>query len=378
MERVVRSTSSHQIMFFIIFIALGVQACTGKVDSRATEEAVEPVAVTLDTLFTIGGPDGPVEEYLARGNRGGPVLMDVGPDGLIWVYNPIAKGLRVFDKEGQRLVVMGGAGQGPGEFQQLLALSAVEGGAWTWDRLNQQLCLWSIDEHLVDTWRTELPHPHFNKAVIDEQGTIWYVNEDLEEPEYEKIPLDLCRVPLGGNPEVVTTLFIPGVVVPGRGGTMSMVLHMAPGPGGGVIVTPNHTYELQWFTLKSNEPVRTWQFASCETPYSERQLQPGGRGGFSYAGGDMIEPPLLPHQPDIQSLIKVNQEELWVITPVRNDDGMARVDRIDIQGNRTASMWFSRGYAQVCYAGDRLYSLGYGADGSQQVFGIHMSMESGR
>ena len=127
MERAAISTPGRQFTLFIIAIALGIPACSRGDDSQSVGELVEPVAVTMDTLFAIGHPDGPDEEFLARNKRGGRVLMDVGPDGLIWVMNAIDRRLLIFDRDGERLAIMGQSGQGPGERKRPCSLGTFIG-----------------------------------------------------------------------------------------------------------------------------------------------------------------------------------------------------------------------------------------------------------
>ncbi|MFC1530439.1 hypothetical protein ACFL6R_06970, partial [Gemmatimonadota bacterium] len=216
------------------------------------------------------------------------------------------------------------------------------------------------------------------KMVIDEHGTVWYLDDDLKDPEYESIPVNLIRHPLDGVGETVTTFLMPGAVIPGRGRAMSMVPNMVAAPGGGVIIAPNHTYELQLYTSESREPKDVWRFTSFETPYSAREKAPGGRGGFTPAGGELIEAPLLPHKPDVVRMVGVSREEIWIETPLRNGTRIARIDRIDYQGNRIESFWMSNRYSHLCCAGDRLYTLGSDYDGSMQVFAARMTMEPDR
>lgn len=355
---------------YLIFI--GTLACSSRAGGPEPVDDVIPADVTLDTLFAIGAPDGPEDELIWRDQRGGSVLLDVGPDGLIWIMNSGDKRLIVFNADGERQTFLGRSGEGPGEFQWVLGLTAVEGGAWTWDWRNQQLCRWSVEEGLLNTYRTEIPQPMFNRMTIDENGTIWYLHEHLEEPEYKEIPVELVRVSPGEEAVVVTTFIVPGAILPRRGGAMSLVPHIVPAPRGGILIAPGYEYELQWYTVKSNTPRRVWEYPSTETPYSARQLRPGGRGGFTPAGGDMVEPPLLPHKPDIEALFPMGEAGFWIMTPVRNDQALARFDQIERNGSRQASYWLPRRLFSARYHNLLLYALSYTPDG-YQVLAIRLN-----
>ncbi len=124
------------------FLVVGVFISSLQVNAQILIDDVVPIDVTLDTLFAIGSPTGPEDEFISRDRRGGPVIFDVGPDGLIWIMNSGDKHMMVFNEDGERQAFLGRSGAGPGEFQWVMGLKAVEGGAWTWDWRNQQLCNW--------------------------------------------------------------------------------------------------------------------------------------------------------------------------------------------------------------------------------------------
>jgi hypothetical protein len=204
--------------------------------AQVCRDGIEPVKVHCDTLFAIGRPDGPVDEFLARDPHGGGILMDVGPDGLIWIVNPIDGHLLVFDRTGERQAIWSRKGSGPGEFQYAMALTTIAGGAWTWDWRNQQLCKWSLAGGLLETHRTSLPQPMMNRIVIDRTGTAWFLHDVVEEPEYEEIPVELRCLEPGGEQQTVAAFDIPGAMLPGRGFALSLFPSFAPLPDGGIVI----------------------------------------------------------------------------------------------------------------------------------------------
>jgi hypothetical protein len=331
-------------------------------------DGVVPNTVTLDTLFSIGGSDGPLDELIFRPQNGqGRPLFDRGPDGLLWILNPGDQVLMIFDENGQKQRAYGRDGSGPGEFRAVLGLTAVEGGAWTWDWRNQQLCRWSLDEGLISTRRTQIPQPLMNTVAISESGTIWFMNEVLEEPALELVPVHLYCTDEEGAPVDMHTYEVPGVVYPRQAGAFSFVPELAPAPGGGIIIAPTCRFDLHFYRQGSAEPVNVWTLPSIENPYTRQQLQPGGRGGIGIPPDidKLIEPPLLPHQADIESMHRVNSEEIWVGTSVRGGGRMTRYDRLDLEGNRIDSIWLPGWNSAIRYDGTSIYVLTMNWDGYQ-------------
>ena len=76
-------------------------------------------AITLDTVVTIGGLDGPGLHVIARGNT-----VAVDRRGRVFVAHHRYPEISVFDSTGTFLRTMGRAGEGPGEFQLIELLDA--------------------------------------------------------------------------------------------------------------------------------------------------------------------------------------------------------------------------------------------------------------
>lgn len=350
----------------ICLLLMGTLSIPADVSCQQESEVV-PTYVVLDTLFSIGAPDGPVDELIFRPQQGRSFpLLDLGPNGLVWIYNPGDQCLMIFNTSGQKEKVYGRSGAGPGEFSAVCALTAVEGGAWTWDSTNQQLCRWSLTEGLLTTKRTKIPEPIFQRSVVDRSGTIWYLNEVLEEPALEKIPVHLYCSNSEGEPVDIIMYEAPGAVYPGRAQTFSYIPRLTPALDDGVIIAPTYEYIIHFFQVGYHSPISVWEYPSTETPYSRRERQPGGRGGIRISrDGDLIEPPLLSHKPDIESIHRVNNKEIWVGTPVRNADGATRYDRIDSLGKRIGTVWFPGRNGYIRYDGSFVYVLTSGIDGYQ-------------
>ncbi|MEZ4416717.1 MAG: 6-bladed beta-propeller [Gemmatimonadota bacterium] len=101
---------------------------------------------------------------LRLGSAGGPVETQfsevVGalrtPEGLLFVADGASRQIRVFDRAGALHAVVGGAGDGPGEFRSLSALGVMEGkGVWAYDFLARRFTWLSLEAELLGT--TTLP-----------------------------------------------------------------------------------------------------------------------------------------------------------------------------------------------------------------------------
>ncbi len=162
-------------------------------------------------------------------------------------------------------------------------------------------------------------------------------------------------------------------MIPRSGFAISFFPPFAPFPTGGSVIATTHEYDLFGFTAEADGDVFHWHFPSMERPYSARQRQPGGRGGFTPYGGDMIEPPLLSHQPDLEDIQPAGGEAFWIITPVRNDEGQKRIDYIDCDGKRTGSYWFPGRTSTIRGTIEQPVVLAFTPDG-QQVFGLRITI----
>jgi len=138
------------------------------------------------------------------------------------------------------------------------------------------------------------------------------------------------------------------------------------------VISPTHEYDLFGYASDAEEADLHWHFPSTETPYTARQRRPGGRGGFTPAGGDMIEPPLLSHQPDLADIQPAGCRAYWVLTPVRSEDGQKRIDYIDCDGNRQGSYWFPSRTGTIRGTLEQPVVLAYTPDG-EQVLGLRIT-----
>lgn len=71
--------------------------------------------------------------------------LEVGPDGKMYVLQPVEKLVRVFDSRGLYLGAIGGPGEGPGEFRWPVKLGWYKDTLWVWDAGQNRLSLFRGD-----------------------------------------------------------------------------------------------------------------------------------------------------------------------------------------------------------------------------------------
>jgi hypothetical protein len=119
-------------------LALTAVGCTGGVVSapsvvRADSGGVEVVSITgelpvlprtFEERFVLGGASEGPESFFQLSNA----LVDVDPDGFIYVLDPMNHRIVRFSPDGEVAGAVGRRGEGPGEFGQPFALAVGEGG----------------------------------------------------------------------------------------------------------------------------------------------------------------------------------------------------------------------------------------------------------
>jgi len=310
-------------------------SCTSK------KVSLTPTLPLLDTLFVVGESGEAGDHIIARAPIGPPPSLDLGPDNLLWVFNPAPAELEVYDVHGNMVATHGRGGNGPGEFSMMDALTAVDGGAWTWDSDNQQLCKWSLQTGLVQIVRQAIPDPGYGRVSIEADGTLWYLNMRRDEASAEEAPLELKIVRLDGSTGIMFRTTVPGVFVMGAS-MWSYYPVLSRATTGGVVMNPDYEYRMIHAVDSGSPPVQ-WQFESTNTPYPEVQR----RGAIILPSGERLEAPLMPHQPDIEEIYRINEQELWLKTPVRKDTILARYDRLDASGNRIGAWWLPHDWSDI-------------------------------
>jgi hypothetical protein len=78
----------------------------------------------------------------------------------------------------------------------------------------------------------------------------------------------------------------------------------------------------------------------------------------------------MPHKPDIEAIECVNDQEVWVRTPVRNEDGLARFDRLNRDGRRIGAYWLPSRWSQIRVQENRLFAVTYSLEEGILVLAI--------
>lgn len=110
-------TRDHSAVFFAVLAGLTVGCGGPRVDRPDAELEVW----TLEETLLVGSLEDP-ERSLTQ--VVGPAL---GPDGRVYVGQPIERLVRVFGPDGSPLPVVGGAGDGPGEFGAAIVVLLMQG-----------------------------------------------------------------------------------------------------------------------------------------------------------------------------------------------------------------------------------------------------------
>jgi hypothetical protein len=327
-----------------------------------------PHVASIDTLCQLSGPDATGDDLIAWAMPGGNPRLDVGPDGLLWLFNPSAGALQLYDENGDRISQHGRIGQGPGEFQWLETLTAVEGGVWTWDSDNQQLSRWSATDGFVESFRTQVPRE--SGSVIEPDGTLWYLHWSFEDMSGDEMPMDLVRCRRDGGAESIFQLTVPGYFTSGAV-IWSYSPVLARSPDSGVITSLD--YEMN-FRLDGAGPPVTWALGTLAWPYSERERQPGGRGSLRTADGEMHEAPMMPHKPDVEGVEPVGPNEVWVLTPARQDTVLARWERIEVSGTHLGSVWLPREWRMIRALDEYFWVLSWSRDRGYEVLLVQLDL----
>lgn len=116
-------------------------ACQDTLHVAADGPALWGPELTLHLEVRIGSIEGRSEETFGR-----VAGVAIGPSGEIAVADGQVPVIRVFDVAGQYLRDLGGKGQGPGEYRQILAIRPTpSGGVAIWDPGNTRVTVFSID-----------------------------------------------------------------------------------------------------------------------------------------------------------------------------------------------------------------------------------------
>lgn len=203
------------------------------VSNPSTGRWDEGEAWRVEEVLRIGSLDGEGLETL-----GGISAVEVDDDGNIVLFDPLANELRIFSPDGLPQRSIGGAGQGPGEFQSVLGISyAPDGELWIVDGRNLRYTVLSQERELEHFPRSSRTGSRPWVGGFDQQGRFF---DQLTEVVDQALADFLIHVDADG--QTVERFAIPRIDIarPQVGPGMSMTLPFSPSvirawdPTGGV------------------------------------------------------------------------------------------------------------------------------------------------
>ncbi len=222
-------------------------------------------------------------------------VMDLATDssGYIYVAQPLDHGIAVFDPAGRFLRIIGGKGQGPGEFERVDNIGLLGDTVWATDQRLQRLSLFFRDGRLLSTMRLTVPGRGLGtvpRAVLPDDlavGQVAVSSVDLLMNEHPSTPLvlfdrsgrtvrALARLDLSHEifavrlaKSVLTTVQpfrdSPLWAVPSNGRSITLVRRPASPDGRGA------TFSVTKF-LHTGDTVFSTEYAYTPTEISRRQL----------------------------------------------------------------------------------------------------------
>ena len=146
---------------------------------RSTSSTDLPTLLVSDPVRTLGGKDTPEESCYPVVSA----LVATDDNGNMYVLDPDAYQVQVFDSTGRHLRTLGGQGGGPGELQFPLALAvATDGRAWVADVGKRALVHWGPGGEVLDS--DQFPQGYFGGEV---KWTSLGLVVPLRDPEGHKL-----------------------------------------------------------------------------------------------------------------------------------------------------------------------------------------------
>ncbi|MEN8376047.1 MAG: 6-bladed beta-propeller [Gemmatimonadota bacterium] len=126
--------------------ALGLGACGER--PAATESPIPVLSAT--EVLRVGSLDDP--DYALTWFS----MVEVGPDGRIYTLHPMEQVVRAFSPDGALEFVIGGRGEGPGEFLRPFEMGRISDTLWVNDNANNRFTLFSLAGELIGSVRVPL------------------------------------------------------------------------------------------------------------------------------------------------------------------------------------------------------------------------------
>jgi len=162
--------------------------------------------VRLVEELRIGALEGPEELTFGR-------VDELVPDakGGIDIFDSQAIALRRYDSAGKFVKTIGGKGQGPGEYNQLLGLGRLSDGRLVaYDGRNTRITTYAVDGTPLETWPLQMPIRVFtdNVFAIDRSDHVYvYTRQPVAGPPGAGARGIMLRIGEGGR--IIDTLPVP-------------------------------------------------------------------------------------------------------------------------------------------------------------------------
>ena len=357
-----RMTTSALIISLLTVICVS-SVLEARIEIRQSEVSQILNGVQSDTLFIFGEEYGPAEHLLNT-----RAIIDLDSDGFLWVLDCGNTRLLVLDPNGNLTREYSREGEGPGEYKQPAALRTIESIAITWDARNRQLSSWSRQAGLLEAKRMNPPIGARYVSRIGSDGELWTMGTDRSRVRRDQMPASVFRTDETGSSDELIEILLPiNQSSDGRATAYGWSPSICHAPWGGFIVSRNIEYELAWI---SAEGVKTWKYPSLKVPYQDDEIEEILRMPRARTMYEEVFAPILPHKPDIQALLCVSANEVWVKTSVTNSAGMARYDRLNHVGDRVSESWFDTAWEQIKISQDRMYVLTRSEEGTPVIIGF--------
>jgi hypothetical protein len=145
-------------------------------------EGRDPDAVRLVDDLVIGADAGTTGALLYA-----PRHVAAAPDGTIFVADSATDDIKRFAADGTLLTILGGEGQGPGEFLSIGQLTIAGDRLVAWDTRNRRFSVWTLEgEHVADHAAGQLESPDGVEG-LDDGTLVWRITEIHQDGSRERV-----------------------------------------------------------------------------------------------------------------------------------------------------------------------------------------------
>lgn len=171
--------------------------------TRIDNQPVWGDEITLEEELCIGELDGAPEYTLGHVSA-----MAVGSDGSIFVYDAAVNNVIRFDSSGAWVAVVGGEGEGPGEYRVVQGIRTLPGGRLaTWDPRLNRITVYDTDGGYLDSYRVPFGLHDPRSFEIDTAGNFYVMSWNPQAATETEIPKFFIKVSSSG--QILDTIPLP-------------------------------------------------------------------------------------------------------------------------------------------------------------------------